>query len=283
MAIFLGIDCGATNLRIGFVEEAGELLAFIEVPSPLKHEPNQLAVIVKDNVATLATRSQIDMSRVEATGLGVPGPLDLKKGLILPSSNISNIAPINIRMQFERQFNASMYFDRDTIVALLGEIWKGGARGLKNVVMLTLGTGVGGSFMVNGEVDKGSEGKAGEIGHMYLQSQYSKIIIGGAGVTCGLGHRGCLEGLINSARDLDEMASYLGYGLANLVDIFNPEKIIIGGGKFKMGDFLPKAIKVMKEAGMKPAVDEVVVEYAKLKELSGVYGAARLAMIGGLK
>jgi glucokinase len=282
MAIFLGIDCGATNLKIGLVEEAGELLALTQLPSPLKLEPEKLAIIIKQNVSILATKSQIDMSRVEDIGLGVPGPLDLINGLLLPSSNLGNVAPINLRIQFERVFNPNTFIDRDTVVALLGEIWKGGAKGMKDVVMLTLGTGVGGAIMMKGEIDKGSEGKAGELGHMLIQSEGEGILNKGFPV-CGLGHRGCLEALINRARDASELGNSLGIGLANIVDIFNPEKIIIGGGKLKMGDFLPQAIKTMKQLGMKPAVDEVVVEYAKLKELSGVFGAARLAMIGGLK
>lgn len=280
MAIFLGIDCGATNLKMGLVDEDAQLLSLTELPSPLKGQPEKLAEIVKNAISQAALSAQVDMSRVESIGLGVPGPLDLKKGLLLPSSNLGNTLPINLKVQFESTFNPPTVIDRDAIVALLGEIWTGGAKGFQNVVMLTLGTGVGGAYMIKGEIDRG-QGRAGEIGHMFLQSQSSKIIIAGANNTCGLGHRGCFESLINSTKDLDLISEYLGYAMANLVDIFNPEKIIIGGGKLKLGDFLPKAIKVMKEEGMKPAVDEVVVEYAKLKELSGVYGAARLAMIGG--
>jgi len=94
---------------------------------------------------------------------------------------------------------------------------------------------------------------------------------------CGLGHESCLEALINSAQNLDEMATYLGYGLANIVDIFNPQMIIIGGGKLVLGDFLPKAVQVMKEKGMKGAVDEVEVVYAKLEDRSGVYGGVKFA------
>ena len=83
---------------------------------------------------------------------------------------------------------------------------------------------------------------------------------------------------MHSTEDLDELGTILGYALASIVDIFNPEKIIIGGGMIKKGNFLTKAIEVMKGVGMKPAVDTAQVEYAKLKDMAGVMGAAKLAM-----
>lgn len=262
MANFLGVDCGATNLRAGILDEVGNLLEKFQVESPLKTNASNFAKIVKNCIKKYTNFTGI--------GIAVPGPIDPEKGLILPSPNIGNKDPIDIRGQFKQHFNQMVQFDRDTNAALLGEKWQGAAVGLNNVVMLTLGSGVGGAIMIGGEIDRGESGKAGEIGHIYLEV--------GSLPVCGLGHKGCLEALINSAQNVEELGIYLGYGLANIVDIFNPQKIIIGGGKIKMGDFIPKAVAVMKEKGMKPAVDEVMVEYAKLGEWSGVYGAAYLAM-----
>lgn len=265
MGKFLGIDCGATNLRIGVFNEQGNLLNKWKVSSPLKNQANKFAEIVKE---------QIGEEEVDSIGIGVPGPLDLEKGVILQSPNLGNLERIDITGQFELVFHKKIQLDRDTNVALLGEAWKGGAQGLKDVVMLTLGSGVGGAIMINGEIEHGESGKAGELGHMILEA--------GSLSVCGLGHHGCLEALINSTSDLDELGTYLGLGLANIVDIFNPEKILIGGGKINMGDFLTKAIEIMKQKGMKPAVDEVLVEYAKLKDDSGLFGAAKLAIQGNL-
>lgn len=281
--IYVGIDCGATNLRVGLVDKEGKLLDSIQTHSPLKTDPSSLAQMVK------AQLEKMEIKDVEGVGIGVPGPLDLGKGIILPSANIKNQEAIDIRGQFERVFNrplrqladaerllrnSKIYLDRDTNVALLGEVWQGGAVGLKHVVMLTLGSGVGGAVMVNGEIDRGENGQAGELGHMIIQLPINNYQL----PICGLGHEGCLEAWINSAKNIEELGTYLGYGLANIVDIFNPQKILIGGGKIHGGDFLPLAVAVMKEKGMKPAVDEVEVEYAKLKDDSGIYGAARLAM-----
>ena len=263
----LGIDCGGTNLRIGLVDSEGKLTEKQTVPSPLKSNPQSLATTVKGLLGD---------KEIAGIGLGVPGPLDLEKGLILPSSNLGNDAPLSIVTQFELEFSRKIFLDRDTIVALMGEAWKGAAKGCKNVVMLTLGTGVGGAIMVDGKIDRGESGKAGEIGHMYIKTQNSNVKSQNL-PKCGLGHEGCLEALINSTENVEEIGMYLGYGLASIVDIFNPEKIIIGGGKVALGNFLPKAIEIMKENGIKSSLDEVTVEYAKLDEWSGVIGAAKLA------
>lgn len=271
--LYLGVDCGGTSLRIGIIDAQGKLLSSKKIPSPLKTEPETLARKVKLQLGNL------DINKFKGIGVGVPGPLDLKSGLILKSSNLGNVAPIPVLKQFVTVFNSKIYLDRDTNVALLGEVWQGIGRGLRDVIMLTLGTGVGGAIMVEGEIERGVGGKAGEIGHMYLSVGDGRWKMEDLPV-CGLGHKGCFEALINSAQSLDEMADYLGYGLANIADVFNPQLIIIGGGKVMIGDFLPKAKKVMRRVGIREVVDETRVEYAKLGEWSGVYGAARLAMLG---
>ena len=293
MAIFLGIDCGATHLRIGLVSETGELISSKITNSPLRHQPENLARIVKDNLGGIGKIEEIG-----GIGIGVPGPLDMEHGLILSSSNLANVAPINIVSQFERVFNKKVYLDRDTIVGLIGEAWQGGAVDCKDVIMLTLGTGVGGAIMEGGEIERGADGRAGEIGHMYLGidgftrsevlasptrsaqtvEKLRPLDLRGSIHKCGLGHVNCFEALMHSTEDLDELGTILGYALASIVDIFNPEKIIIGGGMIKKGNFLTKAIEVMKQVGMKPAVDTAQVEYAKLKDMAGVMGAAKLAM-----
>ena len=261
MGKFLGVDCGGTSLRLGIVDSEGNLTQTKKIPSPLKTNPQSFAENIKGEVGD---------EKFEGIGIGVPGPLDIEKGLILPSSNLANNMPLEILTQFKSLFRTKVVMDRDAIVALMGEAWKGAAVGCKNVVLLTLGTGVGGAVMIDGEIDRGKNGKAGEIGHMIIDSESEK--------QCGLGHRGCLEAMINSSDELDDISEFLGIGLANIASIFNPEKIIIGGGKVAIGDFLPKALEIMGQNGIKSAVDEIVVEYAKLDEWSGVYGAAKLVI-----
>lgn len=269
---YLGVDCGGTYLRIGIIDGEGKLLSSKKVTSPLKTEPENLARKVKIELSSL------DLKNLEGVGVGVPGPLDMENGLILRSSNLGNVTPIPVYKQFVTLFNSKIYLDRDTNLALLGEVWLGIGKGLKDVIMLTLGTGIGGAIMINGEIERGVEGKAGEIGHMYLPLA-SKVRDSDI-PKCGLGHKGCFEALINYASTLEEISEYLGYGLANIADIFNPQLIIVGGGKIKLGNFLSKAKEIMRKVGVGEVVDETRVEYAKLGEWSGVYGGARLAMLG---
>lgn len=268
MNILAGVDCGGTNLRTGLVDSSGKILASSKVVSPLKDNSHLFGKVVKEEVDKLLIQTKVE--KIDGLGVGTPGPLDIEKGWILSSANLANTEPIDLKSLLDAEFNIPVRFDRDTNVALLGEAWVGAAAGTKNVVMLTLGTGVGGAILIDGKLYQGWSGKAGELGHMILSI--------GAEPTCGLGHRGCFEALVNNAKDIDELAIYLGFGLANVVNIFNPQKILIGGGKTNMGDFLPKAIMVMKEKGIKPAVDEVEVVYAKLGDLSGVVGCAKLVL-----
>lgn len=271
--VYLGIDCGATHLRVGLVNNQGAVLAFHKTRSPLKNNPDSLAQRVQEIVNELSRAGHFSPESIRGIGAGVPGPLDLEKGLILKSANLNNNQPIDIKEQFESVFNRKIYLDRDTNAALLGEAWVGAAQGFQDVVMLTIGTGVGGAVMINGEIERG-RGQAGELGHMLITAEGTVVPL------CGLNHQGCLEAWIGSAKSIEEMGIYLGYGLANIVNILNPEKIIIGGGKVRMGNFLPQALEIMKEKGMKPAVEEIRVEYAKLGDQGGVIGAVKLAIDG---
>ncbi len=270
MHVYIGVDCGATNLRVGLFDKNGTLLVKSKVPSPLKIQPEQLAYFTKEQLLALQKNIPDAVVEVKGIGVGTPGPVDFETGAILPSANLGNSQPIYICNQFNKEFTCHTSIERDTNIALIGEMWQGQGVGKKEVVMLTLGSGVGGAVVINGELDHGKSGKAGEIGHMIIDAQNLP--------TCGLGHQGCFEAMINSAKNLDQFSTYLGYGLANIVDIFNPEMIIIGGGKIAMGDFLPDAVKVMKKAAMNKASLEVSVVYAKLGEWSGIYGGAKMAL-----
>lgn len=274
MDVYVGIDCGATNCRVGLVSQEGHLLLSTKFHSPLKNNPLNFGQVIKEHLEQLLKPDW----QLKAIGVGTPGPLNIEKGLLMPSSNLGNTEMVNLGDQFESLFDVPIYFDRDTNVALLGEAWVGAAKDAQDAVMLTLGSGVGGALLINGEIERGASGKAGEVGHMMIGIPESTAGDSQGVPVCGLGHNGCLEAWVNSAKDLEELSYYLGLGLANIVDIFNPQKIIIGGGKIHMGDFLPKAIEIMKDNGTKGAVDEVEVLYAKLGDSSGIYGAAKMAI-----
>ena len=275
MEIFIGIDCGGTHLRVGVVNRDGQLLSSAKRNSPLRTHSADFGLRVHEIYQELLAGKD-QMVELMGVGVGVPGPLDLSAGTILPTANLDNHSPIPVVSYLHEYFQVPIFLDRDTNMALRGEVWQGEGKKHANVVMLTLGTGVGGALFVDGRVDEGKSGLAGELGHMIIQTitaDYGSIPV------CGLGHHGCLEAFIQANRhDLNQVSFYLGIALTNIVGIFNPEMIIIGGGMVKQGNFLPQAINVMKENGMKPAVDQVNIVYAKLADLSGVYGAAKFCM-----
>jgi predicted NBD/HSP70 family sugar kinase len=250
---YLGIDCGATHMRVGLVDENGDLKSHWMVDSPLNSNPQSLAEIVK----TLVKDEHID-----GIGIGLPGLVD-EKGLLVEAPNLKTV-PLNISGQFDSVFNTKIHLGNDVELALLGEVWKG-----ERVGMLTAGTGVGSAISINGKIYH-ENGRNIGIGHLIIDPD--------AKVMCGAGHNGCLEALINHSKDLGELSRWFGIGLAKMVELFKPEKILVWGGKMAMGDFLPKALEIMGQNSIQSAASEVRVEYATLKEWSGVYGSAKLAM-----
>ncbi|MCL5409517.1 MAG: ROK family protein [Patescibacteria group bacterium] len=271
----LGVDCGATHLRVGLVSHEGKLLAAKKVASPLKTNSGQFGQILIE-LAEQLWQQQKKSAKLLGVGIGVPGPLDPQKGLILPASNLHNQQPLQLLMQL-RSLTTSLInaetpilFDRDTNIALLGEIWQGAARGNQNVVMLTVGTGVGGAMQISGQLFRGQHYRAGEIGHMIISS-FSKV-------KCGLGHQGCLEGLVQQAADEEELSLWLGLGVTNIVQIFDPQMIIFGGGQAAYKRFLPQVIKVARNHCPESLLDKIRICYAEQGELSGVYGAAKLVL-----
>ncbi len=280
MNTFLGVDCGGTHLRVGLVNEAGQLLDSHKSRSPLKDRPEQFGQIVYDQVSKLTKAG--DINQIQAIGVGVPGPIDFERGQILVAANLNNTQPINFYTQLKSKFTVPIYFDRDTELALLGESWLGAAKGFKNVIMLTLGTGVGGAIMNNGQLINGESGGAGEIGHAYFEPsaishQPSAIPV------CGLGHQGCLEAWVKHS-PIEEIPYYLGTALASLVDIFNPQKFILGGGMMPdITPLIPEITTIMKDKAVKPLVNEVTVAPAKLGDNAGIFGGAYLALIHHLQ
>ena len=215
MKILVGVDCGATHLRVGLIREDGDLINSVKTHSPLKHQPETLGLHIKQLLDQLLQQRNLQLSNLDSLGIGVPGPLDLQAGQILHSANLANSQSIPIKQLIEQSVNLPVYLDRDTNVALAGEKWRGAAKPHRDVIMLTLGTGVGGAMLINDQIYRGVNGLAGEIGHSYLKAQlkpdFSQV--------CGLGHHGCLESLIKSRLPIASRCHYLAFEIASLAAI----------------------------------------------------------------
>lgn len=311
----VGVDLGGTTTKIAFLSKYGELLHKWEIPTD-KTE-NGKNIIVNIAKAIDQKLEELDQSRDKLVGIGMgaPGPVDTAKGIIYEAVNLGweNNTPLKDLLEVETGLHAVI--DNDANCAALGEMWKGAGDGAKDIVCVTLGTGVGGGVITNGDIVHGVKGAGGEIGHI--------TVVPEGGYQCNCGKTGCLEtvasatgvvrlanekldateqestlralrdshgsisakDIFDAARDqdglalavIDQLAFYLGLSLANLGNGLNPEKIVIGGGVSKAGDILLQpVVKFFKQFSFPTVRTSTHLSIATLGNDAGVIGAAWL-------
>jgi glucokinase len=287
----LGIDIGGTNLVVGAVRrDGGDVIGDHSRPTDPARGPD---AIVDDLTAmSRHTVDQVERTGGHVVGLGVgaPGPLDTARGIVLLTPNLGWVnMPLRDRLAAATGLHTTL--DNDANCAILGEAWVGAARDARYAIGMTIGTGIGGGIVLDGRLHHGAADCAGEIGHVTIEMN---------GRRCGCGNYGCLEAyasgpaiamraveqlqlgaesvlstLVNG--DYDRVtARYLGTGVANLLNIFNPDLFVIVGGVTQAGDalFEPLQREVARRA-FKPAVESCRIVPGALGGLAGVYGAAR--------
>ncbi len=315
MRYVVGMDIGGTNLVVGCVAEDGSALLGLR-SEPTRPEEGADAVIHRLITLARGAMEQAAFEDPEATflgvGIGAPGPLDTKTGVVLLTPNLGWVnMPLRDRIRAGLQLPARL--DNDANCAVLGECWLGAARDAQIVVGITIGTGIGGGIVIDGRLFHGASDCAGEIGHTTIDP---------TGRLCKCGNYGCLEAYASgpaiaqraveaiesgyetaipsyvdgnlsritaqtvyaAANDGDELAQevvsdtakFLGAGLANLMNVLNPEVVVICGGVTQAGDrlFVPLRREISRRA-FKPAVEVCRVVPGELVESAGVYGAAR--------
>ena len=314
MRYVVGIDLGGTNIVVGTVAEDGsELIGLVSEPTL----PEQGSDAVVARIVKLA-RASLEEARgktVAGVGIGSPGPLDTARGLVLLTPNLG-WTNFPLRDRVTAQLGLPGTLDNDANCAVFGEWWRGAARGAKHVVGLTIGTGIGGGIVLDGQIYHGASDIAGEIGHMTIDS---------TGRRCKCGNYGCLEAyasgpaiaaravegveagaetslpdyvrgdltqitaqvIYEAAHDGDEYArevvhetaKVLGAGVANIINIFNPQVVVICGGVTLAGDqlFVPLRSEVKRRA-FKPAANACRIVPGELTGTAGVYGAAAVFM-----
>jgi glucokinase len=305
----VGIDLGGTTTKAALVSASYELLARTAVPTELRSQASLL-----DSIERLVERVAGDTTLV-AVGFGLPSQIDQRHGRVLDSTNVP-LEDIDFKAEMGRRLGVPVTIDNDANAACLAEARIGAARDARHMVMLTLGTGVGGGLLLDGELYRGSYGTAGELGHMSIDEN---------GPPCQ-GHctnRGCLEvlcsatgvlaaanaiaddrphGTLAAARsagtDLDAhfmieqaragsveardvfgiVGRHLGVGIANYVNIFNPELVVIGGGISAAGEILLEPARLEYEARVLRSSASAEVVAAELGNDAGVLGAAALVL-----
>lgn len=307
----IGIDLGGTKISTALSDFQGNILNNVVVKT--KADEGQIAVLnrIISTIELVIDKEGISIDEIEAIGIGSPGPLNVRTGVIIETPNLP-FKNFNVKKSIEDKFKVSVYLDNDANVATIGEFMFGAGRGKKNLVFMTVSTGIGGGAIINGNIYRGSTFNALEIGHTTINPK---------GPKCNCGNIGCLEVLASGTaigkrgqevaesevktslknynkitsyevfleagkgdkeakKIRDKALNYLGIGVANVVSIFDPEMVIIGGGVTQVGDILFERVrKVVNERCFKVMSDNCDIVPAALGTSAGVVGAAALAIL----
>ncbi|MDU4884142.1 MAG: ROK family protein [Clostridium celatum] len=304
----VGVDLGGTKIYTALVDLEGNIIKEKTVET-LAHEGEQAVVErIVDTINYVIDGT--DKNLIKSIGIGSPGPLDVKNGIIIENSNLP-FKNFEIVKTIKETFNLPTHLDNDANVATLGEFMFGAGKGTENMVFITASTGIGGGAVLNGKLFRGSTGNALEVGHMTVATE---------GPRCGCGNLGCAEALgsgtaigkrakeavlsnaVTSLKNYENVTAkevfkeaangdrvaknilntsltYLGIAVANTITNFDPEKVVVGGGVVNGGDIVIETIRnVVEERCMAAFVENCTIEKAILGGKAGVLGAAALAI-----
>ena len=311
----LAIDLGGTKIIAALISNKGQVLAREYHLTLADEGPRSVIKRILSAIDHLLGLRNIDPSQLDSISIAAAGAINPEKGLVTSSPNLPGWNNVPLRDTIRRKYKVNTFLINDANAAALGEHHFGAGKGVNNLVLLALGTGIGGGIIINGKLYSGSHGSAGEIGHMTIDIN---------GPRCNCGNIGCLEVLASgtavakeavrrirqgersslteivegkienitaekvsiAAQGGDSLASevissaafYLGVGMVNLVNIFNPEMIIVGGGMAKMGDLLLNPAKqIVRERAFQSSAQAVRIVPAQLGDDAGVLGAAVFA------
>ena len=301
-----GVDIGGTTCKLGLFETTGMVLDKWEIPTRTENGGEN---ILSDVAAAIAEK-EILKTQVQGIGIGVPGPVT-SEGVVLRCVNLGWDI-INVAKEMAERTGMPVKVGNDANVAALGEMWQGGGKGRKNVVMVTLGTGVGGGVITDGKVVTGSKGAGGEIGHIIVNDKETD--------PCGCGQRGCLEqyasatGIVRMAKKkldsdsresalraidpltakdvfdaakagdavadevVDDMTKILGRALANVARVVNPDVFVIGGGVSKAGSVITDRVKKYYDEKSFNSCLDAHFELATLGNDAGIYGCVQMIL-----
>ncbi|KAJ50267.1 glucokinase [Clostridium tetanomorphum] len=304
----VGVDLGGTKIYTALVDLEGNIVKERNVETEANKGELQVLYKIMETIDNVI--EGIDLKEVKAIGIGSPGPLDVKKGIILSASNLP-FRNFSLVKPIEDKYNISTYLDNDANVATLAEFMFGTGKGTENMIYITASTGIGAGAMINGKIYRGSTGNALEIGHTTVMKD---------GPKCGCGNSGCAESLGSgtaimkkakeacknnietslkkydnlTAKEVFEEAkkgdkvskeilefclSYLGIAVANIINTFDPEMVVIGGGVANGGQVVFDTInREVENRCWKAISDNCKIEKAKLGGKAGVLGAAALAI-----
>lgn len=303
-----GIDIGGTTIKMGLFKLEGILEEMWEIPTRTQEGGSLILLDIANGISNKLNEKGILKEEIEGIGLGVPGPVS-DDGTVFKCVNLG-WGIINVEKKLEELIGLKVKAGNDANVAALGEMWKGGGKGYKNVVMVTLGTGVGGGIIIDGKIVSGANGAGGEIGHIHMRDDESE--------TCGCGKRGCLEqyasatGIVKYANKLmsevdtpselrkaeyisakvifeyakkgdllsievvEFFGKQLGKALSYITCVCDPEVIVIGGGVSKAGEIVTNTVEKYYKQYAFHASRDTKFTLAELGNEAGMFGGAKL-------
>lgn len=305
-----GVDIGGTTVKLGLFRTDGTLLDKWEIPTRTENDGAHILPDVAEAIKGKIAEKAIDPSDVQGIGVGVPGPVT-PEGIVRKCVNLG-WGVFNVEDMLSELTGYPVKAGNDANVAALGEMWQGAGKGSENIVMVTLGTGVGGGVIIGGHVVAGATGAGGEIGHIPVNAQETE--------TCGCGKTGCLEqyasatGVVrltkralaasdqpSSLRSLTEVTAkdtfdaakagdalaqevieqfgeILGRALAAIACVINPEVFVIGGGVSKAGTIITDVVAKYYVPNAFHACREAQFKLAELGNDAGIYGCVRMIL-----
>lgn len=308
--LIFAADLGGTHLRAATVDQHGKIHFRAKQNTPQGTDPNEIVAAVVHAVHEYKGDLGDETDGLKAISLVVPGTVNVETGTVVKAPNLPCLDGFPLAAALTNELGLPAILENDANAAAVGEMWQGAAQGCRTIICVTLGTGVGGGIILDGELWRGVDGAAAEIGHMCVDP------FGGVACTCG--SRGCLEvfasataivrmtreasprypdSVLHASRNLtsesifeaglqgDELALeifrrmgvYLGIGLANLINILNPEMIVIAGGVVNAWDLFEKhMLHEVEERAFPLLAARVKIVRAKCGDDAGLLGAARL-------
>ena len=308
----IGVDLGGTNLRVAAFGPEGQILEKSSAPTNIAAGRDALMKALVEGIGRLMEQRRGE--KLLGIGIGVPGFILLEKGIITKSPNLPGLENFPMRDELQQKLGCRVVLENDANAAALGEKWMGAGRSVDDLVLLTLGTGIGGGIISGGKILHGYLGMAGELGHITVEPLN--------GARCGCGNTGCMEtlgsatavvrmakeairdgrspglaqsGKVTSAKvyevamagDAEARAIFerlgraLGLGLAMLINTFNFPLYLLGGGVLAGWDlFAPSMIEECRKRSLTFRETDTRIEKAELGNMAGLYGAAYLGLAG---
>lgn len=309
--LVIAADLGGTNLRAATVDRQGRIHERIKQHTPKAEKASEIVQALVGAARECERRSAEQSAEISALSVVVPGTVQVQNGVVMKAPNVPSLDGFRLAAALESELQWPVVLENDANAAAVGEMWRGAGRGRRTIICITLGTGVGGGIILDGELWRGADGSAGELGHIGVEP------FGGVACTCG--SRGCLEvyasatAIVRMTREArprypnsplhtseeltakgvyeqglagDELALevfrrmgiYLGVGLASFINIFNPELIVIGGGVADGWDlFIAHAREQITERAFPIPARRAEIVRAECGDDAGLLGAAHIA------